>query len=470
VVLPRARLWISIVVGLVVLGAVIVGLSPVDEPATAPHPVLLIGLDGMEWEVALPLLREGRLPALAGLMARGTGGELASMRPTVSPTIWTTIATGRSPDEHGIRGFTHREPNEDGTARLYTSFDRKVPAFWNILTRFGRRSHVIGWWNTFPAEPIEGVMVAQVNTLDPGEATFTKELWKGSLFEDLEGQVYPPALQAELLAEIPDADAELPDLAARILRGVGEVGPLEQRLWDNCLWSFRADLTYHRIARRLLTMREPFDVLAIYLGGSDVAGHRFWRYLQPDLYANRPEETTVARFGEVIPDYYAYLDELIGELLEAAPDDCNVLVVSDHGMKPANVDAPYTAKRAMRMLVSGAHKGAPAGLFVAAGPDIRRVGFARPVADLTREDLPSPGSVADITPTLLALLDLPVGRDMIGTVMEDLLRPSFLEEHPIRRVDSHTPPNWFEQRQSVAAKPHLSEERLEQLRSLGYIE
>ena len=110
------------------------------------------------------------------------------------------------------------------------------------------------------------------------------------------------------------------------------------------------------------------------------------------------------------------------------------------------------------------------GLFAAAGPDIRRVGFGRPLAELTREDLPTPGSVADVTPTLLALLGLPVARDMMGTVMEDLLEPSFLAEHPIQEIDSHTPPNWFERRQTVAAPPHQSEERLEQLRSLGYIE
>ncbi|MGH2571088.1 MAG: alkaline phosphatase family protein, partial [bacterium] len=434
------------------------------------HPILLIGLDGIEWDVALPLLRDGRLPTLGGLMARGIGGELASIRPTISPTIWTTIATGRAPEDHGIRGFL-LESASGAPGRLYTSADRRVPAFWDIASSAGRRCHVLGWWNTFPVEPIEGVMVAQVNTLDPKEQPFGVELWKGGLFEDLEGQVYPPDRKEELLAEIPAADGEMGALAERILGGRSEPdGALEKRLWANCIWSFRADRTYQRIALKLLRAQEPFDVLAIYLGGGDVAGHRFWRYQEPDFFQHRPTGEEVKAYGRVIADYYIYLDELLGEILAAAPPDCNVLVVSDHGMEPANPDRIFTPERPMRMVTSGAHPGAPPGLFAAAGPDIRPTGFAAPVEGLRREDLPRPGSVMDITPTLLALLDLPLGRDMVGRPMEAVIRPSFLAEHPIREVDTLTPPGWLESRQAASGTEHLPEERIEQLRSLGYLD
>lgn len=444
------------------------------SPAPNTHPVLLIGLDGMEWDVALPLLRAGRLPVLAGILERGVGGELASMKPTVSPTIWTTIATGRAPEEHGIRGFVMeaaRSGPGDQTPRLYTSLDRRVPAFWNILTDSGRRCDVLGWWNTFPVEPIRGVMVAQVNTYDPGESRFAREVWKGGLFEGVEGQVYPPERQAELLAEIPTADAEVDALAERILGPGGKPsGLLEQRLWENCIWSFRADRTYHRIALRLLEKKDPFDVLAIYLGGGDVAGHRFWRYRQPDFYDDRPPDADVDAYSGVIDAYYVYLDGLIGEILAAAPADCNVLVVSDHGMQPAFPDRIFTPERPMRMLTSGAHPGAPAGFFAAAGPDIRSPGLAKPIEELAREDLPRPGSVADVTPTLLALLGLPIGRDMVGAPMEDVILPSFLEAHPIREIETWTTPGWFEARQGQSATEPLAKERIEQLEALGYLD
>jgi hypothetical protein len=463
--LPRIR-------ALAVLSALAAALiTGCGRPApSGTHPILLIGLDGIEWEVALPLLRDGRLPTLGGLVARGIGGELASIRPTISPTIWTTIATGRAPEDHGIRGFA-LESASGVPGRLYTSADRRVPAFWDIASAAGRRCHVIGWWNTFPVEPIEGVMVAQVNTLDPGEQLFGREVWKGGLFPDLEGQVWPPDRKGEFLAEIPAADGEMRALAERILGGRSEPeGALEKRLWDNCIWSFRADRTYQRIALKLLRAKQPFDVLAIYLGGGDVAGHRFWRYRQPDFFQDRPTDEAVKAYGAVIADYYIVLDELLGEILAAAPPDCNVLVVSDHGMEPANPDRIFAADRPMRMVTSGAHPGAPPGLFAAAGPDIRRTGFGTAVEALRREDLPRPGSVMDVTPTLLALLDLPLGRDMVGRPMEAVIRPSFLAEHPIREVDTLTPPGWLEKRQVLSGTEHLPEERIEQLRALGYLD
>ena len=60
-----------------------------------PAPVLVVGVDGFEWDVALPLLASGRMPHLAGLMQRGAYGLLETSQPTFSPILWTTIATGK---------------------------------------------------------------------------------------------------------------------------------------------------------------------------------------------------------------------------------------------------------------------------------------------------------------------------------------------------------------------------------------
>ena len=56
------------------------------EPRST-HPILLVAVDGVEWDVALPLLRAGRLPNLRKLMERGRYGELESFQPTSSPII-----------------------------------------------------------------------------------------------------------------------------------------------------------------------------------------------------------------------------------------------------------------------------------------------------------------------------------------------------------------------------------------------
>ncbi len=59
--------------------------------------VMIIGLDGADWQVMDPLLKAGRLPALAGLLRRGVRADLRSNTPMLSPLLWTTVATGKAP-------------------------------------------------------------------------------------------------------------------------------------------------------------------------------------------------------------------------------------------------------------------------------------------------------------------------------------------------------------------------------------
>ena len=82
-------------------GALCGGCGSAERPA----PVLVVGVDGFEWDVALPLLAEGRMPHLAGLMERGAYGLLETSQPTFSPILWTTIATGKQAREHGVDVF-----------------------------------------------------------------------------------------------------------------------------------------------------------------------------------------------------------------------------------------------------------------------------------------------------------------------------------------------------------------------------
>ena len=146
-------------------------------PAEARRPLVFVAADGLEWSVLEPLINAGKLPTIARLMAGGTYGYLESMDPTYSPVVWTTIATGKTPAKHGIEHFVY---SQDGHQHYYTSGQRKTKAFWNILSDYGLTTHVLGWWMTYPAESIHGIMIAQTNTTgvldDPKRA-----LWKGSL-------------------------------------------------------------------------------------------------------------------------------------------------------------------------------------------------------------------------------------------------------------------------------------------------
>jgi arylsulfatase A-like enzyme len=145
-----------------------------------------------------------------------------------------------------------------------------------------------------------------------------------------------------------------------------------------------------------------------------------------------------------------------------------VLVLSDHGFQ-ADVHAP-TARRTAelsRWLGEGHDAVAELALVGATGthhPDGVLIAAGGPIvqgADFSAE-------LYDITPTVLALLGLPVAEDMPGRVLSELIDRSFLDRHPVRRIPSyadHLRMTW-----PAVADGGDDSEALEMLRALEYIE
>src|SRR6185369_7212427 len=120
--------------------------------------VLLVGIDAATWDVIRPLMAAGRLPTISKLVQTGYSAPLESMDPTISPALWTAIATGHPPAENGITGFL--APGPDGREIPVTSNVRRREALWTIAGRHARTVNVVGWYVTWPVEPVKGVMVS----------------------------------------------------------------------------------------------------------------------------------------------------------------------------------------------------------------------------------------------------------------------------------------------------------------------
>jgi arylsulfatase A-like enzyme len=452
---------------LVALGLSLLAPACTREPSSAlPHPLVVVGIDGFEWRLALELAKAGRLPGISGVMREGSFARTATLEPTLSPPIWTTMATGVIPDRHGIGGFVRPlVKDENGQPLLYTNRERRVKAVWNVASEAGVRSCIVGYWMTFPVEPIEGAMVAQTGT-PPAEAGERQR--KGSLRPGGSGQVHPPEYEARAF-EL--AAASEPSAAERERELFGDTSswpPAMKRLAEHSRWSIAADSAYERIALDLVSGAGRCDLVVVYLGLPDVLGHRFWRWTYPSDFVQPPSEDEAAEFGEVLRRAYVQVDRFVGEMRRAAGADATIVVASDHGM------GPFRPKQAVdihaergELLRTGGHSAARDGFFAAAGPGIALAGGAFPQDP---GDVPEVGSVADLAPTLLALLGLPRGSDMDGHVMTGLLEPRFVAAHPLREVPSHTPDGWMASRVFAEASEPDDRERLEQLRGLGYLE
>src|SRR3989442_1518104 len=64
--------------------------------------VIFVGLDGADWQLLDDYIAGGAMPNLARLVREGTSGILDTIRPPLSPLIWTSMMTGVSPLDHGI--------------------------------------------------------------------------------------------------------------------------------------------------------------------------------------------------------------------------------------------------------------------------------------------------------------------------------------------------------------------------------
>src|SRR5687767_5610836 len=121
--------------------------------------ILLVDIDAATFVLIRPWMERGDLPALGRLMQSGAFGRLQSVPNMVTPAAWTSFATGCNPGKHGIFFFTERIPGSY-EERLVKGGTRTGAPLWMLLGREGVRCTVVNVPMTFPADPLNGVMVS----------------------------------------------------------------------------------------------------------------------------------------------------------------------------------------------------------------------------------------------------------------------------------------------------------------------
>jgi len=430
---PRIGAVALLASGLLLMGPACSRVERGAEPVR--RRVVILGIDGLEWDIMGPLLESGRLPNFARLIHEGAWGELQSLEFLESPMIWTSIATGKSPDKHGITGFTTKEGAARAGAILTANF-RTARTLWDILGERGFRVGVIGWLVTWPAEPVNGYLVT-----DRFGYGWDRE--SGSA----QGITFP----AELIDEIGGLRVrpeDVPDreVAPFLRGGVPTAEGLQTRV--QFLRRLVATDETALAASRYLSAELPTDLFALYLKGVDGASHQFWTDAFPES-GPPPSDEEIEVFGEVIARYYEYADGVVGEFLDSVDPNTTLVVTSDHGHSGPKVRGDSYAW--------GISMHDPTGFFAVWGSDVAGG------QELTGV------SVLDITPTILALCGLPVAEDMDGKVLEQAIDPEFFRTHPVTSVATYE----TEASEGAPEEPiesSLDEEIREELRSLGYID
>jgi predicted AlkP superfamily phosphohydrolase/phosphomutase/tetratricopeptide (TPR) repeat protein len=349
--------------------------------------VLLLGWDAADWQVILPLVRAGQMPAVQSLLQNGARGDLQTLLPMVSPLLWNSIATGVRADKHGILHFVEPDPHGPGI-RPVGSASRRVKALWNILTQAGLRSHVAGWFASHPAEPINGACISNLFGVPVGPRSQPWPIPPGS--------VHPPELEATLGGlRVHPEDISSEQLVSFVPQ-LAEIQPTDQHLV--AIRTALAECTTIQQIVSWIVRNESWDFIAAYYNALDHASHYFMPYHPPRREGVPARE--FERYKDVMAGFYRYHDQLLGQLLEQCGPDTTVLLVSDHGFH-SGVFRPRPPETAPSLW----HRAL--GIFAMAGPGIRKnAGIGK-------------ATLLDIAPTVLTLLGLPVGEDMEGRVLQE---------------------------------------------------
>jgi len=409
-----------------------------------PGRVLILGLDGADPATIDLLMSEGKLPNFAKLRREGAYAPLQSQKPLLSPVVWTTIATGKTPDRHRIGHFVAVNPST-GEQLPVTSQMRRVQALWNILSAADRSVDVVGWWATWPAENVKGAIVS-----DHFAYHFLMEEGAAGAAGGA-GKVSPPELESRIaraLKKPQDVTAE--ELAPFVsVTAEDAARPFD---FDDALshfkWAYATADTYTTIGLQLWKEDRP-DNLLLYIEGLDSASHLFGHLfraqgLSGELAAQQ------GKYGRAVEEMYLYADRLLGRVLEAMDRRTTLVVLSDHGFELGRLQDDPSKTRDMRRVSETFHR--TEGILYLYGHRVKpRTRLNRP-------------TILDVAPTVLALNGLGRGADMPGRVLAEALDLTIPAPVPTYETAASQAAAG-----TSAADSQVDPEIVKKLQSLGYI-
>ena len=221
------------------------------------------------------------------MVQEGIFKRMASSIPEVSSVAWSSIITGANPGEHGIYGFTDVAP---GSYRLsFPNFNSlKVPPFW-MSESYGK-SVIINVPSTYPAAPLNGVLIAGFVALDLNKAVYPQSLVEK--LEQLDYRIDVDSKKAHQSMEL-------------FLRDLNKT--LESRI----------------TAYEYLWNEADWNTFMLVFTGTDRLNHFLW-----DAYEDESN-----KFHSDFLNHFRRIDEVLGDINDRLRDDDLLIILSDHGFE-----------------------------------------------------------------------------------------------------------------------------------------
>jgi predicted AlkP superfamily phosphohydrolase/phosphomutase len=256
--------------------------------------ILVVGLDSAAPDL---LFGDERLSNFRRLMAAGCYGRLKTIIPPITVPAWMCTATSQDPGSLGVYGFRNRSDHSYGALSIADARSIRELTIWDQVAREGGRANVFGVPPGYPPRKVNGISVGCFLTPDTARDDYT----------------LPPGIKAKIAELVGDYPVDVKGFRT------------DRKDWlkDEIYGMSRK---HFEVVRHYLQKSE-WDYFQFVEIGLDRLQHGFWKFHDPGHVLHEPGNP----YEEVIRDYYLYLDDELGSLLNLLDEDTAVLVMSDHG-------------------------------------------------------------------------------------------------------------------------------------------
>jgi hypothetical protein len=372
---------------------------PFEQPSPKALPLLgkkiekkitLIGLEGLSFDLLIPLISERKLPNFSWLMDNGSSGRLINFSPTEPVTLNASLDSGKFPAKHRRLSLSrYRIGKMKETLEIvprYLLFNQLERVGFLKISPFQPASAATDIWQVFEANQISVI----------------KRDWPYSF--EVPSQPSPRA--EKLLGNILDSSIPPSDEYFAVA---------ENALFRDC--------AYEEAAVEAKNARQP-QIYYLLLSGLNTVQAYFYKFHFPEQFGHIDQES-LQRYGPVIDKYYDFYDQIVGKSLTGLKEDELLVVFSPHGMEPLPLWKRAIESLLGNPMVSAHHEFAPDGVVFFYGKGVMRGNNF----DGMR--------IVDIAPTLLYYLGLPVARDMDGIVRTSIFSNEFIAENPVIYISSY---------------------------------
>lgn len=260
--------------------------------------ICVLGLDGATPDI---VFADERLVNIRRLMELGVYGKVEGVLPPGAVPGWVCLAASQDPGSLGIYGLRQRLDRSYSSPALAAPPAIQGSALWDQVASEGKETIIVAVPPNSPPRALQGISISCFLTLVAGGALAS-----------------PAGLQNDIRQLLGDYAADVTISPAQNKEQLRhQIFEMSRKQWDLVRWLLR---------------EQEWD----YFHFVDIGLDRVQRAFGEDFDPEHPRRQAASSLQNAIPDYYLWLDEQIGSVLEFLDAETVLLLASANGMARAD--------------------------------------------------------------------------------------------------------------------------------------